>query len=252
MLKIIISPAKKMNEADNYTFELTQPVFKEYTRQLYNILKELDKEELKSLWNCSDKLVDQNFERLHTYDPDSNLTPALLAYEGIQYQYMAPSVFSDKGWDYVSSHLCILSGLYGILRPTDGVIPYRLEMQTKLKTKDAKDLYQFWNSRLYEALTEGDSSGHTTIINLASGEYSKNILPYLKENDRCITCIFAEEINGKVKVKATLAKMARGEMVRFMAEHQIEDAEEIKNFDRMSFSFRSDLSSENEYVFIKS
>ena len=251
MLKIIVSPAKKMNVVDDYSFQITEPVMKEKTDKLYSILKKLDKETLKNLWNCSDKLVDQNFERLHTYEPGKNMTPALLAYEGIQYQYMAPQVFADREWEYVSSHLRILSGLYGVLRPTDGVIPYRLEMQTRLQADGAKDLYHFWNTMLYDGLCNDNASEPLTLINLASGEYSKAVLPYMKENDTCITCIFAEEVNGKVKVKATMAKMARGEMVRFMAEHQIENVKDIQQFDRLDFSFRKDLSSENEYVFIR-
>ncbi len=256
MLQIIISPAKKMNILDEYPCTVTTPVFFERTKDLYARLQSMSFDELKKLWQCSDKLAAQNYERLHTYDLCRNQTPALLSYEGIQYQYIAPGIFSDSQWDYVNRHLRILSGFYGVLKPTDGVIPYRLEMQAKLTMNETKDLYAYWKNSLYEELCKEFSQlsgkdGHETmeIINLASAEYSKSILPYLDSSVSCITCIFGELVNGKVKVKATQAKIARGEMVRWMAEHQIKHGYEIQNFNCLDYQFQKDLSSETEYVF---
>lgn len=252
MLKIIVSPAKKMNLIDEYSFQLTEPVFLNETKYLHTLLKEMPLEELQTLWQCSDKLAAQNYERLHAYSPDHASTPALLAYEGIQYQYMAPQVFSDTQWDYVSAHLRVLSGFYGILKPTDRVISYRLEMQARLKTQTTSGLYQFWNNRLYTELTGHSSdSGPIQILNLASAEYSKTILPFVKPPHSQVTCIFGEKVNGKVKMKGTQAKMARGEMVRWMSENIIEDAEDIRSFDRLDYRFHPELSSETEYVFLK-
>lgn len=265
MIKIIISPAKKMNVIDEYDCELTRPVFSEDTKSLHSLLKSMPREELKKLWQCSDKLTDQNYKRLHGYELEKNLTPALIAYEGIQYQYMAPHIFSDAEWNYVSRHLRILSGFYGILRPTDGVIPYRLEMQAKLKTKAAKDLYQFWSDRLYTELcsqnescpedsasrgSDNTDAENLQILNLASAEYSKAILPYIQPPVSCVTCIFGELVNGKVKMKGTQAKMARGEMVRWMAENQIEKLSDIRSFDRLNYTYSEDFSSDSEYVFL--
>lgn len=249
MLKIIISPAKKMNIIDEYDCTITEPAFLEKTKFLHNRLKEIPREELKQLWRCSDKLTDQNYERLHTYALEKNQTPALLAYEGIQYQYMAPQIFADTQWDYVCKHLRMLSGFYGILTPTDGVIPYRLEMQAKLNVQDAKDLYQFWGNAIYQELTKDESM--QVIVNLASAEYSKAVLPYIKPPFSYITCVFGEIVNGKVKVKGTQAKMARGEMVRWMAENQIEHVTEIQKFNRLDYQFQEVLSTSTEYVFLK-
>ena len=144
MLKIIISPAKKMNITDDAPRELTVPVFLDRALELHSILKGKSLAELKSLWKCSDRLAELNRERLHTYSPELALTPALLSYEGIQYQHIAPGVFTDSQWDYAVSHLRILSGFYGILSPTDKVIPYRLEMQAKLPTDRGTDMYGWW------------------------------------------------------------------------------------------------------------
>lgn len=252
MLKIIISPAKKMNVLDEFTCPVTYPAFLGQALYLHGILSGMSQEELKELWRCSDKLVHANWERLHSYSPSRLLTPALLAYEGIQYQYMAPHIFSEAEWEYAVQHLRILSGFYGILRPTDGVVPYRLEMQAKLKTENASHLYDFWGGSLYDKLKEeAVASEYMDILNLASAEYSRAILPYIKPPVRCFTCIFGEEVRGKTKVKATQAKMARGEMVRWMAENQISNVEDIRDFRRLDYEYQPGLSTETEYVFIK-
>lgn len=258
MLKIIISPAKKMNLIEEYPCEPTTPVFLSRALNLHQKLKEMNLSELTTLWGCSDKLATQNYERLHTHSPERALSPALLSYEGIQYQHIAPGVFTDAQWDYVNSHLRILSGFYGVLTPTDTVIPYRLEMQAKLRTRKASDLYGYWGNALYEELIR---DGMTGLINLASAEYSKAVLPWLEKDDGhrrnnalsripCITCIFGELVNNKVKMKGTQAKIARGEMVRWMSEKGIEKAEDIREFAELGYRFRSDLSSEDEYVFL--
>lgn len=192
MLKIVISPAKKMNITDEFPCNATVPVFSDRADVLHGILKNKNIQELKTLWKCSDKLAEQNYQRLHAFSPDQAVTPALLAYEGIQYQHIAPSVFTDAQWHYVNVHLRILSGFYGILKPTDKVIPYRLEMQAKLEAAKKNDLYEYWSDTLYQSLL---AEGMTELVNLASAEYSKVILPY--KNIRCITCIFGEEVNGK-------------------------------------------------------
>ena len=245
MLKIVISPAKKMNITDEFPCNATVPVFSDRADVLHGILKNKNIQELKTLWKCSDKLAEQNYQRLHAFSPDQAVTPALLAYEGIQYQHIAPSVFTDAQWHYVNVHLRILSGFYGILKPTDKVIPYRLEMQAKIRIGDAKNLYEYWGDLLYRSVID-DSR---IIINLASKEYSKCIEKYLTPQDRYITIVFCELSGDKLVTKGTYAKMARGEMVRFIAENNIENPVEIQKFDRLGYSFRSDLSSDSEYVF---
>ena len=176
-----------------------------------------------------------------------SLTPAILAYEGIQYQHMAPGVFTNQEFAYVQEHLRILSGFYGILRPFDGVTPYRLEMQAKLPMGEAKDLYAFWGSRIAQNLfAETDC-----IINLASKEYSRCVSQDLDPAIRFITCVFGEEKGGKIIEKGTICKMARGEMVRYLAENQIKAPEEMKAFDRLNYRYASEHSDDSNYVFIR-
>ena len=246
-MRIIISPAKKMRvDTDSLPYR-ELPLFLQKTKYLMEQMREMSYEDLKTLWKCNDKIAQQNAERLRTMDLENRLTPAVLAYDGIQYQYMAPSVFTDEQFDYVQRHLRILSGFYGILRPFDGVTPYRLEMQAKLSAAGHKDLYGFWGSAICDALTAETDC----IINLASKEYSVCVSKYLPDSVRMITCVFGELTDGKVIEKGTMCKMARGEMVRFMAEHHILDAEEIKAFDRLHYRYSEEHSDADTYVFLK-
>lgn len=244
-MKIILSPAKKMNVDTDSLMPLSTPIFLESAKEIAVWLKGKSYSELKEFWRCNDKIAEQNVRRLKTMDLTKNLTPAVLAYEGLAYQYMAPAVFEDGHFEYVQEHLRILSAFYGVLRAMDGVVPYRLEMQAKASIGTAKDMYAYWGSRLYEAVR--DESG--IIINLASKEYARCIEKYLTVKDTYITIVFCEKADDKLVTKGTYAKMARGEMVRYMAEHCIENPVEIKHFNRLGYSFRDDLSSDAEYVF---
>ena len=244
-MKIILSPAKKMIVDTDNLAPVELPVYIDKTAEVLNWMKSKSKEELKAIWKCNDKIAEQNFNRLENMDLHNRLTPAVLAYEGIAFQYMAPSVFEIQQFEYLQNHLRILSAFYGILKPMDGVTPYRLEMQAKVGIGDAKNLYEYWGELLYHSVID-DSR---IIINLASKEYSKCIEKYLTPQDRYITIVFCELSGDKLVTKGTYAKMARGEMVRFIAENNIENPVEIQNFDRLGYSFRSDLSSDSEYVF---
>lgn len=246
-MRIIISPAKKMNaDTDSLPWK-NLPVFLDKTEQLLHAMRSLPGDALQKIWKCNDQLAQLNVERLQKMDLRKRLTPAILSYEGIQYRYMAPGVFTEEQLDYVQENLRILSGFYGLLRPFDGVTPYRLEMQAKLSVEKYNDIYAFWGDSLAKALfAETDC-----IVNLASKEYSVCVSRYLTPDIRFVTCVFGEEKDGKVIEKATMCKMARGEMVRYMAEHDIRQPEAIQSFGRMGFVFAPERSDQNTYVFLK-
>ena len=244
-MKIILSPAKKMIVDTDNLAPVELPVYIDKTAEVLNWMKSKSKEELKAICKCNDKIAEQNFNRLENMDIYHMLTPAVLSYEGIAFQYMAPSVFENSQFEYVQNHLRIISAFYGVLKPRDGVTPYRLEMQAKVGIGETKNLYEYWGDLLYRSVIDNSK----VIINLASKEYSKCIEKYLTQQDRYITITFCELSGDKMVTKGTYAKMARGEMVRFMAENSIENPEDIKKFDRLGYSFRSDLSSDVEYVF---
>lgn len=246
-MKIILSPAKKMNiETDVFPCR-GLPRFLPRTRELMAYIKSLDYDRCKAIWKCSDKIAEQNFRRFADMDLERNLTPAILSYEGLQYQYLAPLVLEAEALCYLEENLRILSGFYGILKPFDGIVPYRLEMQARLGGEEIDSLYDFWNDGLAESLFEEDQ----VVLNLASKEYSRCISGFRPVGVTFLTCVFGELIDGKVVEKGTFAKMARGEMVRYLAERQVKELEEVRDFDRMGYQFCKERSDEETYVFIK-
>lgn len=246
-MKIIISPAKKMKEGVDFADAVSLPRYLDKTQQLLDHLKALNHDELRQLLACSDAITLQNEKRFATMDLKMNTMPALLAYQGIQYQYMAPDVFEEGYFSYVQKHLRILSGFYGILKPFDGIVPYRLEMQARLKSAFCENLYDFWSDLLYRDLVEDDA----LILNLASAEYSRCITRYLEPHVRIVRCVFAQrQKDRRIREKGVYVKMARGEMVRYMAEKGIERIEDIRTFDRQGYHFDEDRSDAQTYVFV--
>ena len=223
------------------------PAFLPEAERLKARLRAMSYRQLKTLWRCSDAIARQNVERLERMDLKAPLTAALLAYEGIQYRYMAPGVFETGELCYIREHLRILSGFYGLLRPFDGVAPYRLEMQAPLAVDGCRDLYAFWGDKLALALAEEAD----TVLNLASREYSRAVEPHLPPSLSFVTCTFGELQGGKVVEKGTLCKMARGEMVRWMAVHQIERPEALADFQALGYRFSPARSADNHLIFLK-
>ena len=239
------NPAKKMNIDSDTLPARSQPVFSDEASQLAALLRALTPAERQKIWQCSDKLAAENSARLAAFEQSRAQTPAILAYEGLQYQHMAPQVMSRDALVWLDAHLRILSGFYGVLRPFDAVLPYRLEMQAKLAVDGARDLYAFWGGRLYEALEED-----ALIVNLASEEYAKAVRPYVQPAVRFVSVRFGELANGRVKQKGTFAKMARGEMVRFMAENQISDLDSLRDFDALGLRYADALSDDSCLTFL--
>jgi len=203
VFQIIISPAKKMN-VDTDSFAVSGlPRFLTDTEILMRKIQSLSLGDVRELWKCNDALAELNFQRFRNMDLRHRLTPAIMAYEGLQYRHMAPGVLTQGALAYIGEHLSILSGFYGLLRPFEGVTPYRLEMQAKLSVEGCRDLYEFWGNRLYRGITEKSS----VIVNLASREYSRCIEQYITDRDRWITVEFGELVQGKIRQKGTLAKM---------------------------------------------
>ncbi len=248
-MRIIVSPAKKMRTETDLMECKALPVFTDRAAEIAAWIRGMSFEEQKKLWACNDKIAEENRSRFARMDlTDINaLTPAILSYDGIQYQYMAPNVFEEGQYFYVEDHVRILSGFYGVLQPMDGVVPYRLEMQAKGAPGNAKNMYEYWGESIYREVK--DDSG--IIINLASKEYSKCVEKYLQAGDNFITCIFGELNGEKVVQKGVYAKMARGEMVRFLAEIHAQTPEKVKQFDRSGYSFDEKRSDEHTYTFLK-
>lgn len=246
-MQIIISPAKKMRVDNDDVGAARLPVFLSKTEELLAALRSLDYKSLQALWQCNDAIAELNYNRLQRMDLRRNLTPAVFSYDGLQYQHIAPNVLYGEALQYLDKHLKILSGFYGILSAFDGVVPYRLEMQARLACGDAKNLYAFWGSSLYDELVKNDS----VVLNLASKEYGKAVEAYVTDKVRFVTCVFGSLQSGRVKVKATEAKMARGAMVRWCAEHNIMRLDDVRLFNTDGYEFCAERSSGSEFVFLK-
>lgn len=246
-MKIIISPAKTMCINTDSIPTVGTPVFIEQAKDILSYLKGLSYTELKKLWKCSDKIAQDNFIKINEMDLFNSLTPAILAYDGIAYKYMAPVVFEKSHFEYAQENLRILSAFYGVLKPMDGITSYRLEMMAKAKISGHANLYEFWGDSIYKEVR--DESG--IFINLASKEYSRCIEDYATEKDTIISYTFGELKEGEVIQKTVHVKMARGEMVRFMAENNVTEPSGTKSFNRLGFSFDEKRSNENHYIFLK-
>ncbi len=234
-MKIIIAPTKQMKFKGDFELPYTTPLFQQESALLRKELSTLDPDTLKKTMKISDRMLPKVYDLFHTKHPNRGC--ALLCYSGIAFQYMAPGIFTDEQLDYVNEHLRILSGLYGLVRPLDEIEEYRLEMQTKLPFSPGS-LYTFWNKKIADALND------EVILNLASEEYAKCIRPYKPLID-------VRFLDADGKEKGVYVKMARGEMVRYMAENKVERIEQIQKFDRQDFRFCPERSNETLYIFQK-
>ena len=235
-------------QKDTDSFPVDQlPKYLAQTKQILAYLRSLSYPAIHQLWwNCSEKIARPNYAWVHEMDLERELTPAIIAFTGLQYQYMAPDVFSDDELAYVHDHLKIMSGFYGMLRPFDGIVQYRLGMGDRAKVAGTANLYQFWGQQLADDLY----SDTQLVINLASQEYSKAIAPYVTGQRRFVTCRFVEIIDGKPKQKATLAKMARGNMVRYLASRNADSLDQVKEFN-IGYQYDQQLSDEDILTFLK-
>lgn len=246
-MQIIISPARRMKN-DSDSLPVSQlPQYMDKTQQILAYMRSLSYSEIHQLWwNCSEKIAQPNYEWVHQMNLTKNLTPAIIAFTGLQYQYMAPDVFTDQELEYVENHLKIMSGFYGMLRPFDGIVQYRLGMGDRAHVAGTRNLYQFWGSQLADDLYHNND----LVLNLASQEYSKAIQPYVSESRKFVTCRFVENIDGKLKQKATLAKMARGNMVRYLASQQATSLKQVQEFS-LGYHYAAELSTPTIFTFLK-
>ncbi|NNJ72165.1 MAG: peroxide stress protein YaaA [Enterobacterales bacterium] len=251
----VLSPAKSLDyDSPATTDSFTQPEFLAQSESLVDILKDYTPDKLASLMKISDKLADLNVARFSSWEPNfnpDNAKQALLAFKGDVYIGLNASTIDDDGLDYAQTHLRILSGLYGILKPLDLMQPYRLEMGTKLNTEHGKNLYEFWGNtlqdRVIELLSKHDSP---VLINLASKEYFTALRLETLPN-RVITPTFKDWKNGQYKHINFYAKKARGLMARYAIDHQVTNVDNLKDFDYEGYSFSEELSEGDNWVFTR-
>lgn len=251
---IIISPAKKLQKLKTDRTDLTKIAFPEESKFLISELKKYKQEELSLLMNISPKLAELNFERYINWQypfNTENAGSAFFMFNGDVYRGMNISDFSEDELQFSQEHLRILSGLYGIIKPFDKIMPYRLEMGTKLKTEKGKNLYEFWGNKITEYLNEDlESEKGKVLINLASNEYYKVVKPG-NINGKIITPIFKEQKGDDYKVVAIHAKRARGLMCRYIIKNKLTKIDDLKGFSSENYSFNHELSSDEKFVFTR-
>lgn len=249
----ILSPAKNLNETEaSPVKEFSQPALLEQSVILMERLRELSPQELSALMGVSDKIARLNTERNAAWQPPfapHNAKQAAYLFNGDVYEGLDAATLEPFQVAWLQRHVGLLSGLYGLLRPLDLIQPYRLEMGTKLANPRGKDLYAFWGGRITELLAQRMAEAQTDVlINLASQEYFKSIQPG-KLDGRLITPVFQDEKNGRYKIISFYAKRARGLMLRYAAERELSQPEQLLDFDSEGYAFCAAASSENEWVF---
>lgn len=250
---IVVSPAKTLDyESPLPKLRATRPRMLEDSEALVKDLKALSPADISSLMSISDKLGQLNHDRFQRWEapfsaPDAR--PAGFAFKGDVYTGLAIEDFSPDEIRQAQQTLRILSGLYGVLRPLDLMLPYRLEMGTRFSNARGKDLYQFWGDRI-SALLRKDlkASGSDILVNLASNEYFRAV-----DQDalgaRIITPVFQDEKNGKFKIVSFYAKKARGLMAAWIIRNAVQDPEQLMNFAEQGYRFSAADSQGDTLVF---
>jgi cytoplasmic iron level regulating protein YaaA (DUF328/UPF0246 family) len=252
-MKIIISPAKSLDfESSAKTSVYTQPSFLKESSLLNKKLKVLSKKKLSDLMKISPALADLNYDRNQNWhQPFSlkNSKQAIYAFTGEVFRGIDIASLAEEKIPLLQDRLRILSGLYGLLKPLDLIQPYRLEMGTRINIGKADNLYKFWDSNLADALNN-EMKDSDLLINLASSEYFKAV-PKKVLKTPMITPVFKELKNGDYKIVMTYAKKARGLMVRYIIENDVNTLEELKGFHTEGYAFTESLSTETELVFTR-
>lgn len=252
-MKIIISPAKSLNfDKPATTTKYTLPLLLPEAERLNKILKKKSARVLSKMMSISPTLGSLNFERNQQWSlpfTTDNAKQAIFAFTGEVYRGIDINSLDTEKLPIIQNKLRILSGQYGLLKPLDLIMAYRLEMSTKLKVGTRSNLYQFWGSKITNMLNE-ELKNEEVLINLASNEYFKVIKP--KElKSPIVTPIFKDLKNGQYKTIMTFAKLARGQMVRFIIDNNIDDVESLKAFNIGGYGFDANMSSDSELIFTR-
>lgn len=246
----IISPAKNMRnlKVDNIKPKMygESRFFTNETKEIINELKKLTPWDIQSIMKVNEKIAFQSYAYFQDFNFDEEGVCGLLAYDGLVFKNIKAEEFTSEDFDFANNHVRILDAFYGIVNPLDGVLPYRLEMQYKININD-KNLYKFWEDKLYKKLYSEDK----VIINLASEEYAKAVRGFLDKDDIFIDIDFKIHKDGKLKTMATYAKMARGQMIKYIIENKIDNPEDLKDFTFNGYKFDHNLSTNKKYVFIR-
>ncbi len=248
---LILSSAKTLVFDNAFLVpEKTQPIYQEDTNFLVNSLQNFSSEQLGKLLGVSESLANLNYQRFQLFNT-SQKPAAILAYRGDVFKQLELNSYKDNDYLFAQNHLRIISGLYGLLRPLDGISPYRLEMSTRLKTEKADNLYQFWTEEITQQLNkELEKHDNQILINLASNEYSR-IIDSKQFDYPILKVSFKEMRNGQLKTIGIMAKKSRGLMTNWIIQNKIDEPLQLKHYSGLGYHYNESLSNEQEMFFIK-
>tara|TARA_B100000886_G_scaffold26319_1_gene16727 strand:- start:281 stop:1024 length:744 start_codon:yes stop_codon:yes gene_type:complete len=234
---IVISPAKRLAENINdNTLVSTTPCFKKEADSLAKELALMSPKQLSTLMNVSNGIAELNSKRYKNWNKNMDSEKrAIFQFEGDVFKHLNAAELNEVQTDYMNKNLRILSGIYGLLKPSDEMSPYRLEMGTKHNFNGSKNLYEFWGDKIAKKIN--NELGGSLLFNLASKEYFSAISRYV-DTDKTINFKFLSLSGGKEKVVGVIAKRARGEMARFLIDNQIESTDGIEKFSSLGFKFK--------------
>ena len=249
----LISPAKTLDyETALPSDEYTQPRLLEHSQELIDVARKLSATEIANLMSVSEKIANLNVERFRDWQVEfdlANARQAMFAFKGDVYTGLDAYSLSAADIEFAQQRLRMLSGLYGLLRPLDLMMPYRLEMGTKLHNTRGENLYRFWGDIITNLINQDLKHNQSALlVNLASDEYYKSVQE-AKIQAEIIKPVFLDQKNGKYKVISFYAKKARGLMARFIIENKLERAEDLKAFNSEGYYFDADSSLKGELVF---
>lgn len=250
----IISSAKSLDfEKEIFIDESTEPVFMNEVRELVDIIKNYNEEEIAKIMKISNKLSKVNYNRFQCfYDQQVNTRQAIFGFSGEVYRAINPFEYDRSNIEFAQKHIRILSGLFGVLRPLDNIKEYRLEMATKLRGIPEEDLYKFWTKKITQNIVHDlNLKEDKTILNLASLEYSKSIDKSKLDTINVYDVEFKENIEGKYKIIGTYTKRARGLMVTYIVKNNIDNIEDLKNFKEEGYCYNKEISSNTKLVFTR-
>ena len=252
-MKLVLSPAKSLDfETELPVKKQSEAVFLDEAAQINKLLKKQSVKKLGELMSISPDLSELNYQRNQDWQlpfKETNSRPAVYAFNGDVYRGLDAYTIAQDKIDVLQNTVRILSGLYGILKPLDVIMPYRLEMGTKFPVGKNKDLYQFWKSKVTNFLNN-EMTEDEVLLNLASNEYFKAVdKKQLKA--QVVDVDFKEFKNGNYKTISFFAKYARGLMARYIVEHQIETVEDLKAFNLDNYKFDANLSTDTKLVFTR-
>lgn len=250
-MQILLANAKIMHRRANRQ-PVSTPRFQQVSNVLAAEMARMEPDELAQAFGCSEKIAAENWQRFQHF-PFAEKMPALLAYNGQAYKHLRAETLSDDDMAFAQQHLWITCFLYGLLRPLDGIVPYRMEHSIALEATDDRPLHQFWRDRLTDVLIESVRADDGVLVHLSTAEYEQlfDWQRVCRELRVVQPLFYVRQPNGRLKMQAVWAKTCRGAMVRYVLQHRISQPADLLGFAYEGFCLTPHLGDELHPHFVR-